>query len=113
MKALRGANTMAVLKQLNPIVRGWSAYYRTVVSSQVFSRLDNYMWTLTSDEHPTGILRQRHLLGIKEGEGVLGLDRAEKGVQESPLVFDVLHPRARKSHRPVCFVFGFVVEDDV
>src|SRR5262249_30633213 len=48
MKALRGANTMAVLKRLNPIVRGWAAYYRTVVSSQVFSRLDNYMWTLTS-----------------------------------------------------------------
>ena len=47
MKALRGANIPAVLKRLNPIVRGWSAYYRTVASSQVFSRLDNYMWALT------------------------------------------------------------------
>jgi RNA-directed DNA polymerase len=47
MKALRGANIAAVLTRLNPIVRGWSAYYRTVVSSHVFSRLDNYMWALT------------------------------------------------------------------
>jgi RNA-directed DNA polymerase len=47
MKALRGANIAAVLKRINPIVRGWSAYYRTVVSSMVFARLDNYMWALT------------------------------------------------------------------
>jgi RNA-directed DNA polymerase len=47
MKALRGANVAAVLARLNPIIRGWSAYYRTVVSSHVFSRLDNYMWPLT------------------------------------------------------------------
>jgi RNA-directed DNA polymerase len=46
-KALRGANAVAVISRLNPIIRGWSAYYRTVVSSQVFSRLDNYMWALT------------------------------------------------------------------
>jgi RNA-directed DNA polymerase len=47
MLALRGANVDAVLKRLNPIIRGWSAYYRTVVSSRVFSQLDKYMWTLT------------------------------------------------------------------
>jgi len=47
MRTLRGANVPAVLKRLNPIIRGWSAYYRTVVSSQMFARLDNYMWVLT------------------------------------------------------------------
>jgi RNA-directed DNA polymerase len=47
MLALRGANAQAVLRTINPIVRGWSAYYRTVVSSQVFDALDNYMWKLT------------------------------------------------------------------
>ncbi|WP_447411868.1 group II intron maturase-specific domain-containing protein, partial [Clostridium perfringens] len=30
----------------NPIVRGWSAYYRTVVSSEIFTALDNHMWKL-------------------------------------------------------------------
>jgi len=47
MLALRGANAQGVLRKINPIVRGWSAYYRTVVSSQVFNALDNYMWKLT------------------------------------------------------------------
>jgi RNA-directed DNA polymerase len=46
MMALRGANAQAVIKRLNPIIRGWAAYYRTVVSSEIFTSLDNYMWTL-------------------------------------------------------------------
>jgi len=47
MHSLRGANAAMVLQQLTPIVRGWAAYYRTVVSSQMFSALDRYMWRLT------------------------------------------------------------------
>ena len=47
VKALRGANAAAVLARLNPIIRGWSAYYRTVVSSEAFAKLDGYMWKLT------------------------------------------------------------------
>jgi RNA-directed DNA polymerase len=44
--SLRGANARAVIRRLNPIIRGWAAYYRTVVSSEVFSALDSYMWKL-------------------------------------------------------------------
>ncbi|MFF1915745.1 group II intron maturase-specific domain-containing protein [Streptomyces sp. NPDC058239] len=47
MKALRGANVSAMLHKIDPIVRGWSAYYRTVVSSDAFTALDDYMWKLT------------------------------------------------------------------
>ena len=47
MLALRGANADAVLIRLNPIIRGWSAYYRSVVSSEVFNALDDYVWKLT------------------------------------------------------------------
>jgi RNA-directed DNA polymerase len=47
MKALRGANVVAVIRRLNRIIRGWSAYYRTVVSSEAFAKLDSYLWTLT------------------------------------------------------------------
>ena len=36
-----------MLKRLNPIIRGWSAYYRTAVSSKAFAALDHYMWALT------------------------------------------------------------------
>ena len=47
VRALRGANAVAVLQRLNPIIRGWSAYYRTVVSSEAFATLDHHLWTLT------------------------------------------------------------------
>jgi RNA-directed DNA polymerase len=47
LRSLRGTNAEAVIKRLNPIIRGWAAYYRTQVSSDVFSALDNYLWQLT------------------------------------------------------------------
>jgi RNA-directed DNA polymerase len=46
MRASRGANVGAVLRAINPIVRGWAAYYRTVVSSAIFHRLDDHLWKL-------------------------------------------------------------------
>src|SRR4029450_3603017 len=45
-RALRGANVAAVLAKIVPIVRGWVAYYRTVVSSRVFHALTDYLWKL-------------------------------------------------------------------
>jgi RNA-directed DNA polymerase len=36
MRTLRGGNAMAVIARLNPVIRGWAAYYRGVVSCQVF-----------------------------------------------------------------------------
>jgi hypothetical protein len=47
MKALRGHNAQMVLVRLNPIIRGWSAYYRHVVSARVFNELDRHVWMLT------------------------------------------------------------------
>jgi RNA-directed DNA polymerase len=46
-RRLRGLNAVAVITALSPITRGWAAYYRTVVSSEVFSSLDTYVWKLT------------------------------------------------------------------
>lgn len=47
VRALRGSNTLAVIATINPIVRGWSAYYRTAVSSETFALLDDFLWRLT------------------------------------------------------------------
>jgi RNA-directed DNA polymerase len=47
MLALRGANVTAVLSTINPIVRGWAAYYRGVVSTETFQKLDHHLWRLT------------------------------------------------------------------
>ncbi len=46
MRALRGSNAAAVIATLNPIIKGWAAYYRGVVSSKVFHSLDYQMWKL-------------------------------------------------------------------
>jgi hypothetical protein len=47
MRRLRGSNADAVIATLNPIIRGWAAYYRGVVSSKVFHALDYQIWKLT------------------------------------------------------------------
>jgi RNA-directed DNA polymerase len=53
---LKGHSVEAVLKTLNPIIRGWAAYYRPVVSSRVFQRMDDWMYTrarrYTKHMHP-------------------------------------------------------------
>jgi RNA-directed DNA polymerase len=47
MRRLRGSNAAAVLAALNPVIRGWTAYHRCVVSSRVFASLGHYTWQLT------------------------------------------------------------------
>ena len=46
-RRLRGTNARAVIQALNPVIRGWTSYYRGVVSAQVFSALEHYTWQLT------------------------------------------------------------------
>ena len=47
LRSLRGFNAGAVIKRLNPIIRGWAAYYRSGMSSKAFRALDRYLWQLT------------------------------------------------------------------
>ena len=47
VRSMHGANAAAVVFRLNPVVRGWSAFYRSVVSSRVFTGLDHYVWHIT------------------------------------------------------------------
>jgi RNA-directed DNA polymerase len=47
LRTLRGSNAMAVIAALNPLIRGWAAYYRGVVSSRLFGSLDHYLWHIT------------------------------------------------------------------
>src|SRR5216683_2436028 len=44
VKKLRSAPQWKVIKELNPIIWGWSNYYRTVVSSDIFSACDRHVW---------------------------------------------------------------------
>jgi hypothetical protein len=47
MRTLRGSNAAAVITALNPVIKGWAACYRGVVSKKTFSALDDYLWKLT------------------------------------------------------------------
>jgi RNA-directed DNA polymerase len=66
MRALRGATPSEIIWRLNPIIRGWAAYYRPVVASEVFSKLDNHMWQLlyrwARRRHPT---KSRHWVAAR------------------------------------------------
>ncbi len=37
----------ALIRRLNPIIRGWGGYYRHVVSKEVFSDIDHAIWRMT------------------------------------------------------------------
>lgn len=41
---LKGQEVEAIIAKLNPIIRGWSNYYRIGVSSEAFTRLDSWMF---------------------------------------------------------------------
>jgi RNA-directed DNA polymerase len=53
-RALRGTNAAAVIAKINPIIRGWSAYYRGVVSSRTFVILDNHLGRSPTSGRPSG-----------------------------------------------------------
>ncbi|MBY8855114.1 group II intron reverse transcriptase/maturase [Nocardia sp. CA2R105] len=57
VSALNGANAEAVIGKLNPIIRGWAAYYRAAVSSRAYRVADHHVWLLlfkwAKRAHPT------------------------------------------------------------
>ena len=40
----KGQATIGIIKELNPLIRGWANYYSPFVSSETFSSLDHFMW---------------------------------------------------------------------
>ncbi len=35
-----------LINKLNPIIRGWTNYHRSVVSSETFRKLDHILWAM-------------------------------------------------------------------
>jgi RNA-directed DNA polymerase len=52
----RGASTDALIRQLNPVIRGWANYHRHVVAKRTFSRVDSiifrWLWKWARQRHP-------------------------------------------------------------
>jgi len=44
IRKLRGATQEALIRELNPIIRGWANYYRTVVSKEAYTECDNTLY---------------------------------------------------------------------
>jgi hypothetical protein len=52
-----GATQEALIRQLNPLIRGWAMYHRHVVAKATFSLIDSHIWQLLRKwavrRHPT------------------------------------------------------------
>jgi len=57
IQATLGLTQEALLRQLNPLLRGWANYYRNGAAQATFGKLDYYvwrkLWRWTSRRHPT------------------------------------------------------------
>ena len=42
-KKVQGTNVQVVLKELNPIIRGWANYFRIAVAKELFGKVDSWM----------------------------------------------------------------------
>jgi RNA-directed DNA polymerase len=40
----KGTNVQGILAKLNPVIRGWANYFRAVVASEIFHKLDSWMF---------------------------------------------------------------------
>jgi hypothetical protein len=63
----RAATQAALIRQLNPIIRGWSNYHCHAVAKQTFKDLDHYifklLWYWARKAHPkTEILGEGEIL---------------------------------------------------
>lgn len=76
----KGANVQSVLAALNPVIRGWANYFRTVVAKEIFRTLDSWMFyraeRYTKATHPTKPKRWRQ----QTYWGRLNLDRQDNWV---------------------------------
>ena len=74
IKVLKGVNQEVVIRKLNPILRGFANYYKSVVSKEVFSyisyRVWQYLWQWAKRRHPDKGVRWLHHRYFKTINGV-------------------------------------------
>ena len=76
-KEVRGTNIQNILNKLNPVIRGWANYFRTQVASEVFRKLDHWMYQkedrYAKRTHPNKSQKWRH----QKYWGCFNLDRLD------------------------------------
>jgi len=62
----RNISQVGLIRLLNPVLRGWGNYYSSVVSKQVFGKMDHFifekLWSWAKRRHPN---KNRHLVARK------------------------------------------------
>ena len=60
IKGNAGATQEALIRQLNPLIRGWAMYHRHVVAKATFSLIDSHIWQLLWKWLCAGTPRKEH-----------------------------------------------------
>jgi RNA-directed DNA polymerase len=79
-RELRGHNARSVIRNLNPLIRGWANYHRTGVASRTFTCLDKWMH-LRAVRHVRRLHRNKPAYWLKERYwGKLNPEREDRWV---------------------------------
>ena len=90
-----------MIRKINPIVRGWAAYYRSVVSKEVFSEVDNHLWLLTCKWALRAHPNKSKTWVISRYFGEFNPSRRDRWVfGDRPGLRATLFPRRRRSQSP-------------
>jgi RNA-directed DNA polymerase len=69
----KNAPQAALISKLNPIIRGWSNYYSTVVSKETFSKVDFLRWQMLrawARSRGKGSINKDICTGVKSGNEI-------------------------------------------
>jgi RNA-directed DNA polymerase len=94
IKSALALSQEALLRQLNPIIRGWANYYRHGAAKRTFKRLDHFvywqLWRWAKRRHPsksaTWKLRKYFSAGPQKGTFGVWLNK-EKGKRQALLLY--------------------------
>ena len=67
-KSLKNISVSIITRKLNPIIRGWANYYRHVVSKEVFTKVDHFMFQrqvkYVNQRHPNKPWKRKRYWGV-------------------------------------------------
>ena len=93
IKAMNGYEQEAVIKKLNPILRGFANYYRGVVSKETFgyikSRVWQYLWRWAKRRHPnknTKWVQKRYFKTINGNKWTFATTTSDRRGKEKDLI---------------------------
>jgi RNA-directed DNA polymerase len=93
ISAMNGCEQEVVIKRLNPILRGFSNYYKGVVSKQTFeyikSRTWQYLWSWSKRKHPnknTKWVRKRYFKTIDGNKWTFATITSDRRGKEKDLI---------------------------